>query len=227
MNRFLNSIGCLTVRTYVTVEAAIEALNSGELSFPLVVKPRWGSGSIGLEFVENKRELELAYEFSLMRMKRAIISRQSSVDPHASVLIQPKIEGTEYGLDIVNDLNGRNTCVLARRKLRMRSGETDKAITVADRMLTAIGTVIGRKLGHVGNLDCDVIYNDTGCYVIDMNPRFGGGYPFSHMAGANVPAALICWSLGIEPDPSWLRVKPSVAGAKCDRLIRICTTHAV
>ena len=143
------------------------------------------------------------------------------------MLIQEVIRGTEYGLDIVNDLDGKNACVLARRKLRMRSGETDRAVTVTDEALATLGMVIGSRLGHIGNMDCDVITNDTGCYVIDMNPRFGGGYPFSHMAGANVPAALMCWSLGIRPDPTWLRVVPDMAGAKCDRVVKIHSLRCV
>jgi carbamoyl-phosphate synthase large subunit len=54
-----------------------------------------------------------------------------------------------------------------------------------------------------------------------MNPRFGGGYPFSHVAGANLPAALIAWVKGETPDTSWLKVNKGVRSSKCDRLVSI------
>ena len=46
-------------KTWAFVEDACEALACGELAFPLVVKPRWGVGSIGLSFPEDEDELEL------------------------------------------------------------------------------------------------------------------------------------------------------------------------
>jgi carbamoyl-phosphate synthase large subunit len=47
-----------------------------------------------------------------------------------------------------------------------------------------------------------------------MNPRFTGHYPFSHIAGANIPAALVAWAKGQTADPAWLRVIPGVKGYK-------------
>jgi carbamoyl-phosphate synthase large subunit len=133
-------------------------------------------------------------------------------------VFQEWLDGQEYGMDIVNDFNGRHVATLARRKLAMRAGNTDRAITVADPALERLGQVLGRRLKHLGSLDCDVIATDGGYLVIDLNPRFGGGYPFSHMAGANIPAALVAWAEGTEPDPSWLRSRPGVVVSKNDGL---------
>jgi carbamoyl-phosphate synthase large subunit len=60
--------------------------------------------------------------------------------------------------------------------------------------------------------------------VLELNPRFGGGYPFTHRAGANLPAALIAWAAGETIDPRWLVMQPDVATAKCDRLVEIVTS---
>ena len=101
----------------------------------------------------------------------------------------------------------------------MRRGETDRAITIADPRLEALGAVIGRSLKHVGNLDCDVFDVGGAYHVLEMNPRFGGGYPFSHTAGANLPAALIAWADEKQPDPDWLKSRPNMVVSKCDRLV--------
>jgi carbamoyl-phosphate synthase large subunit len=130
------------------------------------------------------------------------------------VLIQECLTGEEYGLDVINDLDGTYVTTFAKRKLKMRAGETDRSTTVQSDRLSAVGRTIGRMLGHVGNLDCDVFLNETGCYVLEMNPRFGGGYPFSHIAGANLPAALIAWARGEEPHPSWFQIEPGVTASK-------------
>jgi carbamoyl-phosphate synthase large subunit len=90
---------------------------------------------------------------------------------------------------------------------------------VRDDRLEMIGETIGEKLGHIGLLDCDAFITKHGCYVIDMNPRIGGGYPFSHIAGANLPAALIAWASGQTPDPAWFNIEPNVAAARFDDLL--------
>jgi carbamoyl-phosphate synthase large subunit len=103
-----------------------------------------------------------------------------------------------------------------RRKLRQRAGQTDRAESVRHEQLEAIGEEIGRHLGHIGLLDCDAIVNASGCYILDINPRIGGGYPFSHLAGANIPAALVAWMRGEEPEPTWLRATPRARVARYD-----------
>lgn len=221
MGEFLEGLGLPVPRSYLSLAAAKEAVSRGDISFPLVVKPRWGSGSIGLEFVETESELALAYQFSRHRIRRSVISHPNNAVPDQNVLIQERISGVEYGLDVVNDFSYSNAGVLIRRKISMRSGETDKAITSEDPALSALGRLIGEHLGHLGNLDCDVIVGTTGSYVIDMNPRFGGGYPFAHVAGANIPACLLCWSLGLETNEQWLQAAPGIASGKCDRLVPI------
>jgi carbamoyl-phosphate synthase large subunit len=198
-----------------------QALARGEIAFPLVVKPRWGSASIGIEYPEDDEELELAYRFVKKILARTFLSQVSASDPEKSVLIQERLSGQEYGLDVINDLDGRYMNTFVKHKLVMRAGETDRAVTVENDQLKKLGEKIGQKLSHVGNLDCDAIAGSQGLYVLEMNPRFGGGYPFSHIAGANLPAALIAWSNGEQPNSHWLTVKANVKSSKCDRLVTI------
>src|SRR5262249_51197117 len=146
-----------TPETFLSPADARRALERGTIRFPLLVKPRWGSGSIGVEVVENDRELDLAYEWTRCRVSRTVLSRMSHARAEDCLVIQQRLQGREYGLDVFNALAGRYAATFARRKLAMRAGETDRAETVQDARLERLGRALGQRLGHVGNLDCDVM----------------------------------------------------------------------
>jgi carbamoyl-phosphate synthase large subunit len=219
--KFLKASDLETPNTYLSLSDAREALAQGEITFPLVVKPRWGTASIGIEHSDDDEELDLDYTRAKKRLLRTILREISATDPDRCILIQKRLCGQEYGLDIVNDLEGNYVCTFVKRKLAMRAGETDRAITVESDWLEGIGGVIGRKLGHIGLLDCDAIVIQNKCCVLDMNPRFGGGYPFSHIAGANLPAVLLAWANREQPHADWLKVQPNITASKCDGLVMV------
>jgi len=218
---FASKHGIAMPPTFLSIDSAQQALDSGQLTFPVVVKPRWGTASIEIEVCHDLEELAYAYELTKRRLPRTFLSNVCAVDMERSVLIQAMLHGIEYGLDVVNDLDGRYVCTFVKQKLAMRAGETDKSITVDNSGLAGMGGKIGKCLGHLGNLDCDIFVNDKGSYLLEMNPRFGGGYPFSHMAGANIPAALLAWADRRTPDPSWLKTTPGVTSSKYDKLVII------
>jgi carbamoyl-phosphate synthase large subunit len=215
---FLAAHEIATARTYLTLDEAKDALAQGEVAFPLMVKPRWGSASLGVERVADTEELELVYALATMRQARVRGTEPRDADL-PTVVIQERLGGQEHGVDVVNDLEGRYVATFARRKLLMRSGETDRAIAVQRPELELLGQALSAALTHVGNLDCDVFVEGPRCSVIDMNPRFGGGYPFAHAAGANLPAALLAWAEGLAPDPEWLSVTRDVVASKNDHLL--------
>lgn len=217
--RFLASCDVACPRSYVSLAEAAAALERQEVALPLVVKPRWGSASLGIMHVERADDLAPIYHLVRRQLDGSILARASAREPERAVLIQERMVGEEYGLDVVNDLEGRHVATWARRKLAMRAGETDRAVTVKSAPLERLGAVIGRQLGHRGDLDCDVFMTADRPCVLELNPRFGGGYPFSHAAGADLPAALLAWASGEVADPSWLQVRPGVRAAKCDRLV--------
>jgi len=217
-SEFLRRHGIPGPLTYLSLEAARKALRSGEISLPLTVKPRWGTASIGIAHPETERELELTYEYAVGHIGRTPLGSFAK-EPEHTVLIQDRVEGIEHGMDVVNDLEGRHVCTFARRKLGMRHGETERAMTVHDRRLDDLGRRIGEALGQVFMVDCDVFIDGDETAVLELNPRFGGGYPFAHAAGANLPAVLLAWAQGASPDPSWLQVRPGVVSAKCDRVV--------
>ena len=183
------------------------------------MKPRWGSGSIGLEFVDDFEELEMVYKLDRKKVMKSILAT-ASVDDNF-LLIQEVIKGPEYGLDIANDLNGVYRGVSVKQKLAMRSGETDKAITVDNATIRDIGATIGKTLKHIGNLDCDILERDGEYYVLELNPRFGGGYPFSQEAGVNMPKAIVAWAQGEDVSDDTFFPEYGKMFSKCDILLNV------
>lgn len=218
---FLKDIGLNSPLTFTNYHDALTAIENNTLKFPLVLKPRWGSASIGIEFPESLEELELAYKLLKLRLERTILAKASQEDIEQAILIQEKVSGDEYGMDVLNDLDGNYKGSFVRQKLSMRSGETDKAISVIDQRFNEIGAIIGSKLKHIGNLDCDVLERNGELYVLELNPRFGGGYPFSHEAGMNTCRSYLSWLKEHDTFDTDNQYKADVQFAKCDRLLKI------
>jgi carbamoyl-phosphate synthase large subunit len=209
-NQFLADCGLRTPSTWLSLAEACQALDRGEASYPVVVKPRFGVASVGFEEVSDAHELALVYDLAVTRAARHRPSSER-VRPEESVLIQERLAGVEYGIDVINDLDGRYVTTFARRKLQMRWGNTDRAVTVDSAPLAALGRTLGERLGHVGCLDCDVfVFPDSPPVVVDLNPRVGGGLLFSHMAGANLAEALLAWRYGESPTPTALAPRANV-----------------
>lgn len=218
--QWVESIGLNAPKTYVTLASAKEALAKGEIAFPLFMKPRWGSGSIGLETIDDMEELDIYYHLLMKKIKKTILATTSVGDEY--IMIQEKLTGNEFGLDIMNDLEGNNVAVSVKQKLAMRAGETDKALTVDLPVVREMGAAIGRNLKHIGNLDVDIMQRANGDYcVLELNPRFGGGYPFSYEAGVNMPLAILKWLKGENVDTAILNPEYGRMFAKNDYLMEI------
>ena len=218
--QWVESIGLNAPKTYVTLASAKEALAKGEIAFPLFMKPRWGSGSIGLETIDDMEELDIYYHLLMKKIKKTILATASVGDEY--IMIQEKLTGKEFGLDVMNDLKGNNVGVSVKQKLAMRAGETDKAITVDIPEVYETGKKIGQNLHHIGNLDVDIMQRANGDYcVLELNPRFGGGYPFSYEAGVNMPKALLQWLQGEKVDATMLKPKIGKMFSKNDYLVEI------
>lgn len=218
--QWVESIGLNVPKTYVTLASAKEALTKGDVAFPLFMKPRWGSGSIGLETIDDMEELDIYYHLLMKKIKKTILATASVGDEY--IMIQEKLIGNEFGLDVMNDLAGNNIAVSVKQKLAMRAGETDKAITVDLPEVREIGATIGRKLKHIGNLDMDIMQRENGEYcVLELNPRFGGGFPFSYEAGVNMPKAIIGWLKGENVNSAYLEPTYGKTFAKNDYLVEV------
>lgn len=210
-----------TPKTYLDEKAFLQDLDHSSVSYPVVVKPRWGSASIGVDFPNSTNELLLSLTLQRIKIERSILSVASKNDSEYPVIIQEKMHGKEFGVDILNDFNGKVAKVAVKEKLSMRAGETDKSVMVDLPELTKLATILGNALGHIGNLDCDFFEKDGKYYLLEMNPRFGGGYPFTHSSGINYVSALISWLKGSEYAFESSKAAYGTIWAKCDMIIKV------
>ncbi len=165
--------GIPVLETVLTVEEARERLAAGTFQWPLVVKPRKGSASANITYCHDELALQSAFTYC------------------PAPMIQAYVEGEEYGFDLFCDRDYRPVSVFCKRKLAMRAGETDKAVSVDEPELLDLGRKIATELHLFGPLDADVMVGPDGPKLLELNPRFGGGYPCSHLCGADFPRKII------------------------------------
>lgn len=151
---------------------------TGEMNFPVFIKPVRGCGSIGIQKVDNMELL-------------SVLCKYSSED----MLIQQFAEGEEYGVDLYVDLLSHNpVSIFTKKKLRMRAGETEKSVSVKDEKLFDLIRKTAASLSLSGPIDMDIFCVNGDYYISEINPRFGGGYPHAHACGMNFPK-LIAWNV--------------------------------
>lgn len=208
-SELLASAGIPHPCTYVGAYGFMDAVGRGEASFPAFIKPRWGMGSIGLAEASDEEELRVLCGIVERKVRDSYLRFESSADePGRSVIVQPRIGATEYGMDVYCDLSGRYRGCVVRRKVAMRAGETDVAEVVdADARFEGLARSLAGLSRHPGCMDVDVFDAGGELMVLEMNARFGGGYPFSHAAGVDMPRALVSWLRGEEYDSGALAVK--------------------
>ncbi len=219
---FLSEHGLNTPKTYLDIEEALTEISKGNLCFPLIVKPRWGMGSIAVYEAKNIEELHFFNTRIRTEIQNSYLKYESNQCIDESVLIQEKLEGKEYGLDIIDNLDAQYQTTIVKKKLAMRSGETDIAEVIDNSELKKLGEQLALTLKHIGNMDVDIFVTDEGyVYILELNARFGGGYPFSHMAGVDLPLAIINWCCGQCVEDNVLKETYGVKSAKNISMIRI------
>ena len=213
--QLLKQAGLNQPPTFLSLAEATQAIDSGAIEFPLIVKPRWGMGSIGIYTTRNREELNVLYAKLRNDIWDTALRFESAADKEASIIIQQQIKGQEYGIEILNDLQGHYAATFAKKKIAMRSGETDVAETVDPTPFLPIAQTLSSQLRHRAMLDVDCFVSPSGdITVLEMNCRFGGQYPFTHNAGVNVPLQLVRWLQGLPTDPTLLTQRCGVRSCK-------------
>lgn len=155
-------------KSYISLESFYAALENGEIGFPVFVKPMKGSASLHISKAENRETVELLFKQG------------------EAMMIQEYMDGQEIGVDCYIDmLSHEVVSIFTKKKLVMRAGETDKAISFANQELFELVERFVVESGFSGQIDIDVFEKDGVYYISEVNPRFGGGYPHAYLCGAD------------------------------------------
>jgi carbamoyl-phosphate synthase large subunit len=176
-SKFFQDIGVNTPKIYNASE--IE-----DLDFPVIVKPSNGSSSVGVHCINNQAELD----FFTSYVKDAIV--------------QELIVGEEYTIDALVNFEGKAISIVPRLRIETRAGEISKGLTVKNPALIAAAKQVVESLpGAIGCITVQCFLQSNGeIFFIEINPRFGGGYPLSYQAGADFPSLIMRLFNGETPE---------------------------
>jgi len=182
-HQWLMESGFPTVRQ-TTPESLL--LDGQAWTFPLAVKPRRGSASIGFAKVTSRQVL------------RALSQERSDL------IVQEFALGREHTINVLVDRRRRCVCAIPHVRLEVRAGEVSKGTTVKHRGLMELAAQIAERLpGAYGPLNIQCFLGPDGILqVTEINARFGGGFPLAHRAGADFPRWMLEELLGLPSSAS-------------------------
>ncbi len=145
--------------------------------FPCFSKPISGSLSQNIRILKSQQELDTWDVLQSEMMFMEIISSD---------------DFDEYTIDIYYSQNGQLKCIVPRQRIEVRGGEISKGKTRKD-LVDLVIDPIAKIKGAFGCLTLQVFKSKTSkqIYGIEINPRFGGGFPLSNAAGGVYPEFLI------------------------------------
>ena len=159
----------------IRVPKAVDKYNP---TFPLFAKPYDGSLSTNLHYIKNAEELT-----------------QDILDDPKLLFMEyiDKETYKEYTIDMYYGTDNCVTCIVPRERIKIRAGEINKGRTVKCPLMDYIKERLDKIEGCIGCICIQVFFNPLTEDVvgIEINPRFGGGYPQSYAAGGNYPEMLI------------------------------------
>lgn len=168
MYLWMKEHGYPCAKSYITLSSFYEALDKGEVCFPVFVKPAKGSASIQIAKAYDKETATFLFEHG------------------ENMMLQEYMTGQELGVDCYIDMiSGEVVSIFTKKKLVMRAGETDKAVSFADKELFERVEAFVKENGFRGQIDIDIFEKDGVFYFSEVNPRFGGGYPHAYVCGAD------------------------------------------
>lgn len=146
--------------------------------FPMFAKPYDGSLSKDLFVIHRKEDLT------------------AEILEHPKLIFMEYIDKTqykEYTVDMYYGKDNKVKCIVPRERIEIRAGEINKGCTRKNYLVEFLKGRMGYMKGVAGCICIQLFYreNDKDVVGIEINPRFGGGYPMSYHAGANFPQFIV------------------------------------
>lgn len=168
MYTWLKERGYRCARSYMDKEAFFADVDAGLITYPVFVKPARGSASISISKVYDRETVELLFTHE------------------DGLMVQEFLDGQEIGADVYIDMISHEVVsIFTKKKLKMRAGETDKAVSFKDEKLFALIERFAKNAGYNAQIDIDIFDVNGEYYISEVNPRFGGGYPHAYACGCN------------------------------------------
>lgn len=168
MYHWLEEHGYKCACSWKDKEEFYRAVENGQVAYPVFVKPYRGSASISISKVYDKETVN------------------SLFNHEDDLMIQEFLDGQEVGADVYIDMiSGEVVSIFTKKKIKMRAGETDKAVSFKDPALFELIEKFVLEAGYKGQIDIDIFDIDGVYYISEVNPRFGGGYPHAYEAGCD------------------------------------------
>ncbi len=156
--------------------------------FPVMVKPRWGSGARSIHRADD----EDAAEFFVRYVREP-------------TMLQRWMDGPEFSIDCLSDLDGVCLNAIPRTMIESRGGESIKGTVIADGELVELGRLVVEALRVRGPCTVQVFRDrELGLRITDVNTRFGGAFPAPMLAalpGRTYPELIVRMALGEQIDP--------------------------
>jgi carbamoyl-phosphate synthase large subunit len=157
--------------------ASPEIYSSDEIRFPCFAKPFNGSCSIGATAVFTAEQLTPAMLADESMMFMQLIDKSF----------------TEFTVDAYYNHSGELCCFVPRERIEVRAGEVSKGVSRKHQVYYYLLSRLSLLKGARGCITVQLFANleESSFYALEINPRFGGGYPLAYSAGANYPGWLI------------------------------------
>lgn len=185
-----------------------KAIDNNHPVFPIFAKPYDGSLSANLHVIRKEEDLtkEILEDPKLIFMEY--------ID---------KNEYKEFTVDMYYGKDNRVKSIVPRERIEIRAGEINKGITRKNYIVDYLKERMGELKGVRGCICIQLFYreSDNDIKGIEINPRFGGGYPFSYEAGVNMPLAILKWLKGAAVDARILQPVYGKMFAKNDYLMEV------
>lgn len=138
----------------------------------LVLKPATGSASKGIYKVlpEEVRSVTAA---EMLDVNTYIVQEHINFEYEVTV-------------DLFGDGGGNIIEYCQRKRISTRGGEVEKGITLNLPEVKDLIKKVVSELKILGVVNIQVMVERGKVYLGEINPRFGGGYPLAHKAGANL-----------------------------------------